>query len=115
MRRGEVLTDIRLLGQRLAAATAGPDARIVPVQPTDTGLVDVVRSGDVVDIVAAPDGDSTAAPAPVVATDAVVVLVSERPAHSAGGDRVVLVALPVGAANAVAGAALAQTVTFTLH
>jgi Flp pilus assembly protein CpaB len=115
MRRGEVLTDIRLLGQRLAAATAGPDARIVPVQLTDTGLVDLVRCGDVVDIVAAPEADSAAGPARVVATNAVVVLVSERPAHSGGGDRVVLVALPVGAANAVAGATLAQPVTFTLH
>src|SRR5262245_26659330 len=29
-RRGEVLTDVRLLGPRLAESAAGPDARIVP-------------------------------------------------------------------------------------
>ncbi|EUA50722.1 putative flagellar basal body P-ring biosynthesis protein [Mycobacterium xenopi 3993] len=30
-RRGEVLTDVRLLGSRLAESTAGPGARIVPL------------------------------------------------------------------------------------
>ncbi len=45
----------------------------------------------------------------VVATDAVVVLVSEKPAGAgSGGDRVVLVALPAHDANEVAGAALVQ-------
>ncbi len=40
----------------------------------------------------------------VVATDAVVVLVSEKPAGAgSGGDRVVLVALPAHDANEVAG------------
>ncbi|EUA38331.1 hypothetical protein I549_5518 [Mycobacterium avium subsp. avium 2285 (R)] len=35
--------------------------------------------------------------------------------QAAGADRVVLVALPAGVANTVAGAALGQTVTLTLH
>jgi Flp pilus assembly protein CpaB len=114
-RRGEVLTDVRLLGTRLVESAAGPNARIVPVHPADTGLIDVVRPGDVVDILATAAGP---APQPggaptMVATDAVVVLVSQQQART--DDRVVLVALPLGAANAVAGAALAQTVTFTLH
>lgn len=39
-RRGEVLTDIRLLGPRLAAGAAGPDARIVPVHLADNALID---------------------------------------------------------------------------
>ena len=52
----------------------------------------------------------------VVATDAVVVLVSQKPnGAGSGGDRVVLVALPAHAANEVAGAALVQTVTLTFH
>ena len=52
----------------------------------------------------------------MVATDAVVVLVSAKPKGPTGADdRVVLVALPGHAANAVAGAALVQTVTLTLH
>ena len=51
-----------------------------------------------------------------MATDAVVVLVSEKPkAPAAASDRVVLVALPAHAANEVAGAALVQAVTLTFH
>jgi Flp pilus assembly protein CpaB len=114
-RRGEVLTDVRLLGPRLAESTAGPDARIVPLHPADNALTDLVRPGDVVDVVAASEADSASRPR-VVATDAVVVLVSAKQKNqTASNDRVVLVALPAGAANALAGATLVQTVTLTLH
>lgn len=116
-RRGEVLTDVRLLGPRLAESTAGPDARIVPLPLSDTALLDLVRPGDVVDVLAAATSDTGADAKPqVVATDAVVVLVSEKPKGAgAGRDRVVLVALPAHSANDVAAAALAQTVTLTFH
>jgi len=114
-RRGEVLTDVRLLGRRLAESAAGPDARIVPLHPVDGALIDLLRSGDVVDVVAASDSGSASSPR-VVATDAIVVLVSaKQKAQSATGDRVVLVALPAALANAVAEAALIQSVTLTLH
>jgi Flp pilus assembly protein CpaB len=117
-RRGEVLTDVRLLGRRLAESTAGPDARIVPVHPVDSALADLVRPGDVVDVVAASETSSQSNPTvpSVIATDAIVVLVSaKQKAQAATSDRVVLVALPAASANAVAGAALVQTVTLTLH
>lgn len=120
-RRGEVLTDVRVLGSRLAEATAGPGARIVPLHLSDSALLDVVRVGDVVDVLAAPESqaspESQAAPvSKVLATNAVVVLVSaKQKAQSADGDRVVLVALPARVANTVAGSALGQTVTITLH
>ena len=114
-RRGEVLTDVRLLGRRLAESAAGPDARIVPVHPADGALIDLVRPGDVVDVVAATEGSAQATPR-VVATDAIVVSVSAKPkSQSATGERVVLVALPVASATAVASAALVATVTLTLH
>lgn len=113
-RRGEVLTDVRLLGSRLAESTAGPDA-IVPLHLADSALVDLVRVGDVVDVLAAPVTDSPAA-LRLLATDAIVVLVSaQQKAQAADSDRVVLVALPARLANTVAGAALGQTVTLTLH
>jgi Flp pilus assembly protein CpaB len=112
-RRGEVLTDVRLLGPRLAQSAAGPDARIVPLHLADTALLDVVRPGDVVDVLAAADDDVDPR---VVATDAIVVLVSEKPKGAgAASDRVVLVALPALAANDVAGATLMQAVTLTFH
>jgi Flp pilus assembly protein CpaB len=118
-RRGEVLTDVRLLGSRLAESTAGPGARIVPLHLADSALIDLVRVGDVVDVLAAPAGDSradTQAATKVVATDAVVVLVSAKlKVQGADSDRVVLVALPARVANTVAGSALGQAVTLTLH
>ena len=112
-RRGEVITDVRLLGPRLAESAVGPGARIVPLHLADTALLDLTRPGDVVDVLAASDDDTDPR---VVATDAVVVLVSEKQKGAgAGGDRVVLVALPGHAANDVAGATLMQTVTLTFH
>lgn len=111
VRRGEVITDVRVLGSPLAAAAAGPDARMVPVRPADAAVLDLLHPGDIVDVLAASDAD----PHPqLLADNAVVVLVSAG-AHARDADRVVLVALPAAAANAVAAAALVQTVTLTLH
>ncbi len=110
-RRGEVLTDVRLLGSRLTEAAAGPDARIVGVHPADAALTDLVHPGDIVDVVTADDGVDPGAPR-VVAAGGIVVLVSDKQNHD---DRVVLVALPATAAVAVAGATLAQAVTLTLR
>ncbi len=114
-RRGEVLTDARMLGSRLAGLSAGPDARVVPVRLADPAVLDLVRPGDVVDVLGTPNADSAARPR-LVASNAVVVLVSpESGALGADGDRVVLVALPATAASALAGASLVQTLTVTLH
>ena len=114
VRRGEALTDVRLLSPRLAEAAAGPMARIVPLSLDETAVLDLIRPGDVVDVLAAgPESDARPT---IVATDAIVVLVSAKPSGvGAGTDRVVLVALPAHAANEVAAATLVQTVTLTLH
>ena len=116
-RRGEVLTDVRLLGTRLTEASAGPDARIVPLHLADDALVDLIRPGDVVDVLAAGDTGTGPDTAPeVIATEAVVAMVSAAPAGPGGRSaRVVLVALPRLAANAVAGAALTREITVTFH
>ena len=113
-RRGEILTDVRLLGRRLTEAAAGTDARIVGVHPADAALIDLVRPGDVVDVVTAAPDDAAGPPgtARVLASGGIVVLVSDKHNHD---DRVVLVALPATAAAAVAGATLGQAVTLTLR
>lgn len=117
IRRGEVLTDVRLLGPRIAEAAAGPDARIVSLQLADGALADLVRTGDVVDVLSASTSAAGAEERPrVIATRAVVVLVSEkRQGPGAAGERAVLVALPAQAATEVAGASLTQAVTLTFH
>lgn len=117
-RRGEMLTDVRLLGSRAAEAAAGPDARIVPLDLPDTALLDLVRAGDVVDVLAADTTGATPADARprVIATGAVVVLVSDEPkGPGAAAERVVLLALPARTAHVVAGAGLTQAITLTFH
>ncbi|AQA02116.1 flagellar biosynthesis protein FlgA [Mycobacterium sp. MS1601] len=117
VRSGEVLTDVRVLGPRLTESAAGPGARVVPVQLAQSAILDVVREGDVVDIVAAPqDGPLTDVTPRVIAVDAVVVLISpDAEGLGARADRVILVALPAAAAVAVAAATLGEVVTLTLH
>lgn len=114
IRRGEVLTDVRLLGSRLAAAGAGPDARMVPIRLSDGAVADLIRAGDVVDVLAARD--DTDGPAPrVLAADAVVVLIPPAPAQAGADGRIVLVALPAAAAQLVATVSLTDALTVTMH
>lgn len=117
-RRGEVITDVRLLGSRLAETAAGPDARIVPVKLNDTALLDLIRPGDVVDVLTVTGDQDDKGPARpvVVAAGAVVVLVSEKARGAGvGSDRVALVALPARPANDVAATSLVQALTLTIH
>jgi Flp pilus assembly protein CpaB len=109
VRRGEVLTDARVLGSRQTKLTAGPDARNVPVRLADAAVLEVIRPGDVVDVLGAPSDDRDAR-ARLLASDAVVVFISP-----AGTDRVALLALPGAAANALAAASLVQSLTLTIH
>lgn len=114
-RRGEVLTDARILGSRLAGLAAGPDARVVPLHLADAAVLDLIRPGDVVDVLGAPAAGTDTEPR-LLANNAVVVLVSaQQKAAGAGEQRVVLVALAAAAANALAAATLVQTVTLTIH
>jgi hypothetical protein len=118
-RRGEVLTDARVLGSRLAGLAVGGDARVVPLHLSDAAVLDLIRTGDVVDVLGAGDhaDAATAQDRPrVIASNAVVVLVSAAAKTlGAGGERVVLVALPATAANTLAGATLVQSVTLSIH
>lgn len=115
-RRGEVLTDVRLLSPRLAEATAGPDARVVPLHLADAALLELLRPGDVVDVLAV-DSQGTDGPSPprVLARSAIVVLVSATTKAPGGGDGVVLVALPATQAVDAAAASLSHAVTLTFH
>ncbi|MFW0871759.1 SAF domain-containing protein [Rhodococcoides corynebacterioides] len=119
VRAGEILTDVRLLGPELAAAgTTDDDARIVPVRLADPSVADVLRIGDVVDVVrGAGDvsgGDSASTPE-VLADHALVVLVSEAGTGTTRQDRVVLIALPAAAATRVAAASLTDALTVVVR
>ena len=61
-RRGEVLTDARVLGSRLAGLAVGPDARVVPLHLADAAVPDLIRTGAVVDVLGAADAAAQAHP-----------------------------------------------------
>ncbi|MBF6081937.1 flagella basal body P-ring formation protein FlgA [Nocardia cyriacigeorgica] len=118
MRTGEILTDLRVIGPRLAAVAGGaPDARIVPIRLADTAVADILRAGDRVDVIAADESERATRPARTLATDAAVVLISgtagSGPTRSA--DRVVLVAMGAENAAAVAAASLSTALTVVFH
>ncbi|MFC4603343.1 SAF domain-containing protein [Rhodococcus kronopolitis] len=113
-RAGEPLTDVRVLGPRLAGAAAGvPDARVVPIRLADPEVTDLLREGDRVDVLALA-GDRSP-DARVLATDAAVVLVSPQDSGRTVRERVVLLALPADTAAAVAAASLSDALTVTFH
>ncbi|MBH0776150.1 SAF domain-containing protein [Nocardia bovistercoris] len=116
MRTGEVFTDLRIVGPRLAAVAGGArDARIVPLRLADTAVADILRAGDRVDVISAEETTGPAVrPARTLATDAAVVLVSE-PGERRAADRVVLVAMDSDHATAVAAASLRTALTVVFH
>ncbi|MFF3569580.1 SAF domain-containing protein [Nocardia jiangxiensis] len=116
MRAGEIFTDLRVLGPRLAAAaTAAPDARIVPIRLADNAVAEILRTGDRVDVVAAAEPDTpAAAPARTLASGAVVVSIPERSDNGKSPrseDHVVLIALDSAHATTVAAASLRTALT----
>lgn len=111
IRRGEILTDIRLLSPRLTEAVLGDsDARVVPVRPGDTAMVELLRAGDRIDILAVDDQHG--AESRTVAENALVVVVPETVELR---NRPLLVALPADQAANLAAASLVSGLTVTLR
>lgn len=119
-RTGETITDVRILGPRLAAAASGTsDGRIVPIRLADAGIAELLREGDHVDVVGTLDsGPGTTAKPAVLARDAVVVLVSSpKPGArgAAAADRILMVALPAQPAISVAASSLSAALTVVIR
>ncbi|EFV14192.1 SAF domain-containing protein [Segniliparus rugosus] len=127
VRTGETLTDARVIAPRLAQlATSVPEARIVPVRLPDQALADMLRPGDVVDVITVPQRqsglpeDATTKqtglrPPEVLARGAVVLLVSEPERSRSPEGRVALIAMADKPAQTVAAATLVQPVTVILR
>ncbi|MGL6234888.1 MAG: SAF domain-containing protein [Segniliparus sp.] len=127
VRKGEALTDARVITPRLAQlATAVPDARVVPVRLPDQALADMLRPGDVVDVITVPQHQPGSAeeavakqtglkPPEVLARAAVVVLVSETGRSRGADGRIALIAMPDKAAQTVAAVTLVQPLTLLLR
>ena len=115
VRRGEPLTDVRLLGLELLAALPGGDQVAVPVRIADPAAVALLRTGDRVDVLAATEG---AAEAAVVAPGALVVAVPRADGAGLdpldGGALVVLAASPA-TARRLAQSAVAARLSVVVH
>ena len=109
VRRGEVLTDVRLVGPALADAV--PGETVLPVRLPDAGMATLLRTGDEVDLVATDPGTGETS---VVASGVTVLAtptgVPDGPAGGAGG-ALVVVSASATEAIAIAGAALGQFLT----
>lgn len=104
MRRGELLTDARLLPAD--GPDPGPGRIAVPVTPDDPALLALLRPGMRVAVIGLPPEGTPH----VLSDDAIVVAVA-----ASGDDRTsrpVLLGVPEAAADAVSGATLLGRVTF---
>ncbi|ASO18279.1 Flp pilus assembly protein CpaB [Actinoalloteichus hoggarensis] len=111
-RRGEALTDVRLVGRPVTALAAGEEtASAVGVRLADGGLADLLHPGRRVDVVGVDPDLGTGA---VLAENAVVIAV-RPPDESRDDGRLVIVALPGDVATAVAAASVVQDLTITLR
>ncbi len=116
-RRGEPLTDLRLLGPALVDAY-GPGLLATPVRITDAGSARLLRVGDVIDVIAAAAQWDDAALDPRAATvaQAVTVVALPRSADSMteSGALVVLATTPEQAAR-LARAGTGSRLSITIH
>ncbi|MGW4121200.1 SAF domain-containing protein [Nocardia sp. NPDC004711] len=113
---GEIVTEVRVVGPRLAAVAAqSADARIVPIRLADNAVAEILRAGDRVDVVAGEDSGGGGRPARLLAADAAVVLVSGTENSRGRTDRIVLLALDSRRAAAVAAASLRTALTVVFH
>jgi Flp pilus assembly protein CpaB len=110
VRRGEALTDVRLLGSGLIG-TRGLVA--APVRLADPATAGLLHAGDRVDVLATPTQASAAADATTVATGLQVLAVPAPGDSDPDGALVVLAARPETAAR-LAGAAVASRLSVTV-
>ncbi|MEP7055799.1 MAG: SAF domain-containing protein [Actinomycetota bacterium] len=75
VRRGEVLTDVRLAGSALLTAVTTGGLVGTPVRIADAAAVALLRAGDHVDVLGATEGQQVAA---VLASDVLVVSAPDR-------------------------------------
>ena len=113
VRRGEPVTDVRLLGPALTAGT--PELTAVPVRLPDAGMVELLEVGDRIDLIAT---DPHGAGASVVATGVPVLALPSGSAETdasgqPGGLVVVGVASTEVTALADAGVRLFLTYSFS--
>ncbi|MFN2537664.1 MAG: SAF domain-containing protein, partial [Mycobacteriales bacterium] len=108
VRRGEALTDVRLLGSGLVQDRGMVAA---PVRLADPATAALLHAGDRVDVLAAPSGVTAQAVATTVARDLRVLAV---PVSDDDDGALVVLAAPPGVAARLAGAGVASRLSVTV-
>ena len=117
IRRGEALTDARVMGPGLTAGLGPGESAAVPVRIADPDAAALVRVGDRVDVLGtpvAPDGTQATAGETVAVASAVRVLAVLRSRDPADGV-VLIVATGEAAARILAGAAARHRLTVNVR
>jgi Flp pilus assembly protein CpaB len=117
IRRGEALTDARVVGPGLTAGLGPGESAAVPVRIADPDAAALVRVGDRVDVLGtpvAPDGTQATASETVTVASAVRVLAVLRSRDPADGIVLVL-ATGEAAARTLAGAAVRHRLTVNVR
>ncbi len=117
VRRGEPLTDVRLVGPGLLALVPDPDAVAVPVRLADGAAAALLRTGDRVDVLGAAETADGAAPRPAAVLAAAATVLAVPPPDDVGdgdGALVVVAAAPATAARLAAGA-VGSSLSVVLH
>jgi Flp pilus assembly protein CpaB len=129
VRRGEPITDVRLVSRGLIAGLSRTDSVAVPVRLADGETASFLRAGDRVDLLATPAGPTdrlaagssaraaagSADDAVAVATGVRVLAVLTRPDAATEDGVLVLVATSVMAARQLAGATAHARVSVALR
>jgi pilus assembly protein CpaB len=117
IRRGETLTDARVVGPGLTVGLGAGESAAVPVRIADPDAAALVRVGDRVDVLGtpvAPDGTQATAGETVTVASAVRVLAVLRSRDPADGV-VLVVATGEAAARTLAGAAVRHRLTVNVR
>ncbi|GII81364.1 hypothetical protein Sru01_63460 [Sphaerisporangium rufum] len=120
LRRGEPLTNARLLGPGLVDAY-GPGTRATPIRVTDAASARLLRTGDVIDVIAAaPRWDDNVEARTATVAEAVRVIlppVTARDTESEPGESGALVVLATTGYQAIrlAQAAAGSRLSITIH
>jgi hypothetical protein len=102
-RRGEIVTDVRLVDP--AGPAPGPGRVAVPIRPADPAIVDLLGPGmHVAVVLVGEEGTAT-----LLATDAVVLVITP-PSERGDADRPVVLAVPAESADRIVAAALGGNV-----
>jgi Flp pilus assembly protein CpaB len=116
VRRGEPLTDDRMLGDSLLASMPDPGLVAVPVRVADgQAAVALVHPGDVVDVLAATDPGAGAADSVTVARGVQVLSVPGRDPAAGDGAGLVVVAVDRAQAAALARASVSSRLSLALR